>query len=73
MATVERGRYRILHICVDVEAGGQDEVREMESRVAQMEEELRGFHLLGTDETLSWPQVSACNPTPTTDAESEHD
>ena len=52
------GRYRILHICVDREEGGEDEVRAMRDRVSEMETELRGFHFLGTDETEGWPTVA---------------
>lgn len=61
------GPYRVWHICVDLNEGGHDAATAVDEAISQLERDVPGCYLRGTNTTDCWPIVTARSARPTRD------
>lgn len=52
---MERGRYRVYAIAFDMEGRTEGDFEDFRRNLDRLEADFPGVHLLGNDETRSWP------------------
>lgn len=62
----KRGRYRVYALCFDMQGKSEGDFDDFRRNLDKLEADFPGTHLLGNDETLSWPEYVISESVPTT-------